>query len=160
MKPNTTEPGFAHANLFVTFITLTGLLSLSVRHAAAQAPLLRLDSKAGLLRLTLNGEPIQNYRVESATHLDGAWQTSLQFTLTGSQFEWFDSQGAGSRARFYRAVQLAAPPEPERAEDFRLLDQAGKAHRLQYWTGDTNVAAFVLFFTARSPAGAADEVTE
>src|SRR5439155_20943592 len=83
-----------------------------------------------------------------------------QRTLTGQQFPWYDSPTGEPAARFYRATQLVAPPEPELAEDFRLLDHAGKIRHLQYWTGDTHVAAFVLFFTAKGAVGAAEEITQ
>ena len=134
-------------------------LSLCLQALARPVPTeLRLErSPAGPMRLELLGEADVDYTIEAADALgpDG-WSPLFTFSLAGPSQSAFDPGSPGLPQRFYRAVAYDGPAPTEAASNFRLIDQDGKSRELSYHWTDTNVAAFVLVFTANGCAAVRD----
>jgi hypothetical protein len=111
-------------------------------------PILHLDPSAATARLSVSGTPGNSYRLEScpAPERPGAWDFQATLALDGPAASWLDAHFAIEPQRFYRAIDLG-PWDPERAQDFRLMDQQGKSRWLFYHLGSPTVRAVVLIFT-------------
>jgi hypothetical protein len=123
----------------------------------AQLQLDRPDT--GPIRIELLGEAGLEYTIEAAGELraDG-WSPLFTFLLLGDIQSVFDPGSLSVPRRFYRAVTHDGPAPVEAASNFRLIDHLGKSRELNYHWTDTNVAAFVLVFTANGCAAVRDLV--
>lgn len=110
----------------------TGKPELSVAwDQPGHAPRLKLKSQLGAM-----------LQLESAASLGaGSWTPLIGLELGGAEYDWTDSTTGSSGTRFYRLAQITDPLESDPLEDFKLLDQAGKAHELFY---HTELAAIVV----------------
>jgi len=107
----------------------------------------------GPVRLELFGDPGNDYAIEAADDPDtNTWSPLVTLSLTGPSQTWLDSGWCGRPRRFYRAITFNGPVPAEVAPSFRLIDHLGKSRELGYHWNDTNVAAFVLVFTANGCA--------
>lgn len=111
----------------------------------------------GPVRLELFGELGNDCAIEAADDPGtNAWSPRVTLTLTGSSQTWLDSAWCGRPRRFYRAITFNGPAPAEVASNFRLIDHLGKSRELSYHWTDTNVAAFVLVFTANGCSAVRD----
>jgi peroxiredoxin len=77
------------------------------------------------------------------------WEKISSVLLRTNRLQWVDPWCGTGPNRFYRIRQAKfAELPPNRADNFRLLDHAGKSHELYYFWNDERVNAFVLIFTA------------
>lgn len=119
---------------------------------------LRIDRPpTGPIRLELFGDLGYDYAIEAADD-PGAnvWSPLVTLSLTGPSQTWLDSAWCGRPRRFYRAITFNGPAPAEVAPNFHLIDHLGKSRELGYHWNDTNVAAFVLVFTANGCAAVRD----
>jgi hypothetical protein len=136
-------------------ITWPLLFSASFNGLAQAPPAhLSIDRQAGPVRLELHGEAGRAYSIETAPGVfsSNRWTSVLTLSLTNDAQSWWDATSLRAPQRFYRAVTLDGPPLTEVAQNFRLIDHQGKSRELNYHWTDTNVAAFVLIFTANGCA--------
>lgn len=99
------------------------------------------------------GDPGNDYAIEAADAPDtNGWSPPVTLSLIGSSQTWLDSGWCGSPKRFYRAKTFDGSTPTKVAPNFRLIDHLGKSRELGYHWNDTNVAAFVLVFTANGCA--------
>lgn len=113
----------------------------------------------GPVRLELFGDFGYDYAIEAADDPStNVWSPLVTLSLTGPSQTWLDSGWCGRPRRFYRAITFNGPAPAEVASNFRLIDHLGKSRELSYHWNDTNVAAFVLVFTANGCAAVGDSV--
>lgn len=106
----------------------------------------------GVVELELRGEAGNQVKVEAAGELNNsAWETIGAVLLTNSATRFSDPWCGSAQRRFYRITRSPGSILPF-AENFKLLDQDGRAKELHYFWNDTNVSAFVLIFTANGCA--------
>src|SRR5262249_3047451 len=130
--------------------------------AFAQLPpaQLRIDRPdPGPVRLELLGEAGREYTIEAAEELrTNGWSALFTFPFPGDGKNLVAPASLTVPQRFYRAPTHYVPTPVETASNFRLTDHLGKSHEPNsHWT-DTNVAAFVLVFTASGCAAVRDIV--
>ena len=107
------------------------------------------------------GDPGNDYAIEAADDPGAnAWSPLVTLSLTGSSQTWLDSGWCGRPKRFYRAKTFNGQAPTEVAPNFHLIDHLGKSRELGYHWNDTNVAAFVLVFTANGCAAVRDFLPE
>jgi hypothetical protein len=87
--------------------------------------------------------------IEAANDLaQSNWEVISSVLSPTNALRWLDPWPGAASNRFYRISHAkAVGVRPLRAPNFRLIDQAGKAHELHYFGNDESVKAFVLIFT-------------
>jgi hypothetical protein len=117
----------------------------------AQPTQLGIDRNAGPARIKVQGAPNYDYTLQARDLSSSNWNFLATLTLTNSSQTWFDSASAVIPGRFYRALTLGSPTDPEFADEFQLVDHQGISRSLyyNYSYDETNhdVKAVVLIFT-------------
>lgn len=114
----------------------------------------------GVAELELRGEAGNQVTVDAANELTGVpWETIGTLLLTNSSVRMSDPWCGTAPKRFYRVTRMAGNILPF-AENFRLIDQAGRSEELHYYWNDTNISAFVLIFTANGCADVEEQLAE
>src|SRR5262245_58453682 len=110
--------------------------ALGLLPCAQGQPILHLDPSASPARVSVSGTAGNSYRLESCLEPQrpGAWDFQATLALDGPAASWLDARFPADPQKFYRAIDLG-PWEPERAQDFRLMDQQGKSRWLFYHLG-------------------------
>ena len=114
----------------------------------------------GVAELELRGEAGTQVTVDAADELKGApWETIGAVLLTNSVARMSDPWCGSAPKRFYRVTRTAGNILPF-AENFRLIDHAGRSEELHYYWNDTNINAFILTFTANGCADVEAQLAE
>ena len=119
--------------------------ALSCTFGATVRPL-----QGGSAEINVSGASNNIVHIEAANDLSqGNWEVISSVLLQTNALKWLDTWTAGASNRFYRIRQAnATGVEHPHAENFRLIDHAGKSHELHYFWNDDRVKAFVLIFAA------------
>jgi hypothetical protein len=146
-----------HPRSFAVFAAVILAACLDVLAQPWPAELRIERQPAGPMRLELFGDLGYDYAIEAADDPGAsAWFPLVTLSLTGPSQTWLDSAWCGRPRRFYRAITFNGPAPAEIAPNFHLIDHLGKSRELSYHWTDTNVAAFVLVFTANGCAAVRD----
>lgn len=140
-------------HVYFCFLVLTLAACLDALAQPWPAELRIQRQPTGPVRLELFGDLGNDYSIEAADNPGASnWSPLVTLSLTGTSQTWLDSGWCGRPRRFYRAVSFNGQAPLEPASSFRLIDHLGKSRELSYHWNDTNVAAFVLLFTANGCA--------
>ncbi len=101
---------------------------------AATSPSIRLqwDRDASRPLLTLGGPAGKSLQLEAAAALPEPWQPLFGLRMGTAEVQWLDASAAANQ-RYYR-LTLLNPILHDLADNFQLIDQAGRARELYYHT--------------------------
>ena len=103
------------------------------------------------IKLEIRGKVGTQIRLEASPNPanQSLWQTVDNVSLTSAIQNWSDPLSATLPKRFYRALAINSPVDPQWADNFILLDETGRAYQLYYH--GTNSAIVLVFSSANCP---------
>lgn len=110
-------------------------------------------------QVSATGEIGDLLQFEASSGLDSSWDILSSFVLTNKQALLKDVWCGAAPKRFYR-VSRSAANQSAAPQNFRLIDQAGKARELYYYASAPETKAIVLIFTANGCAQIAQQLPQ